>query len=128
MTILIWIYIGLYVALWTFMVWVESVAVPEEDKDPGWERALDGSLIILGFFGMMLYQKDPGILWLSNLWKVVAVGLPLIHGALNLRSGLVFLRDPGSLREEGWAVLGGAAIAAFLVLPSSLLNYLYAFH
>lgn len=124
---LIWIYIGLYAAMWTFMAWVVSIAVPEEEQEPRWERALDAVLMILGFFGMLLYQKDPGILWLSKVWKVVAVVLPLTHGALALRAGLGFLRDLGSLREQVWSVLGGAAIAAFLVLPPLLLNYLYAF-
>jgi hypothetical protein len=128
MRTLIWIYIGIYALVWVFMCVVEAVAVAEEDKEPLWERTTDGVLFTVGFAGMLLYQGSAEIPALQAAWKGVAWVLVAVHGALSIKAGYQ-LFGPGRSASGTHAseIWGGAAIAAFLTIPSIWLNFLYAY-
>lgn len=128
MTLLIWIFIVLYACIWSLMVVVDTRGSSGEERDPVWERALDRTLIVSGLVGMLLYQTQPEIAWLPSAWKVVVVASVVCHLGLLAKTAYALFGPNGTYdQHERWAVWGGAAIAAFMVVPSIAINALYAF-
>jgi hypothetical protein len=119
-------YIIVYVVIAVGMFSLYALIVPSEEKkdDKAWETPLDVVLALIGLAGMLsLYFRFEPI-WLKVTWIPVSIGVALTQIWLAIRGrqfrAAAAQDDPGGVRAVD-------LITLLFLVPSLLLNFLYAF-
>lgn len=126
---LLWSYITIYVLVFAGVHLADSLIVPAEERDPPWERIVDGVLVSLGLVGMILFAKGVPSGAVAAAWRPVAVGLVLGQGVMFVR----YLRDRRQLVANAAGsvtpteVLLVDTCTSAMLIPSLVINLRYAF-
>lgn len=126
---LLWSYITIYVLVFAGVHLADSLIVPAEERDPPWERIVDGVLVSLGLVGMILFAKGVPSSAVAAAWRPVAVGVVLGQGVLFVR----YLRDRRQLVANAAGsvtpteVLLVDTCTSAMLIPSLVINLRYAF-
>ena len=119
-------YIIIYgvIAVGMFCLYAQIVPSEEKKDDKAWETPLDIVLVLIGLAGMLLlyFRFEPG--WLKLTWIPVSIGVALTQIWLAVR-GRQF--RAAAVQEDPGGVRGVDLITFLFLVPSLLLNFIYAF-